>query len=81
MYKQNFPNQGDKEIHNVVAFKVVSSELTQWIQSFLPLLAAQVAIDFLDSCVGQSVTVPEFQGHLENNVLVFGISFLDTRIN
>jgi hypothetical protein len=38
-------------------------------------------IDFLETCVGQSVTVPEFQGHLENNALVSGISFLDTRIN
>jgi hypothetical protein len=37
--------------------------------------------DFLESCVRQSVTVPEFQGNLENNALIFGISFLDTRIN
>jgi len=48
---------------------------------FSATVGSTSGIDFLDSCVGKLVTVPEFQGHLENNALVFGISFLDTRIN
>ena len=48
---------------------------------FFTTVGSTSGIDFLEPCVGQSVTVPEFQGHLENNTLVFGISFLDTRIN
>jgi len=64
----------------VVAFKVLYSELTKGIE-FSATVGNTSGIDFLESCVGQSVTVPEFQGHLENNALVFGNSFLDTRIN
>jgi len=48
---------------------------------FSATVGSSSGIDFLESCVRQSVTVPKFQGHRENNALVFGISFLDTRIN
>jgi len=34
-------------------------------------VGSTTGIDFLESCVGQTVTVPEFKGHLENNALAF----------
>jgi hypothetical protein len=48
---------------------------------FSATVGSTIRIDFLESCVGQSVAVPEFQGHLGNNALVVAISFLETRIN
>jgi hypothetical protein len=46
---------------------------------FSAAVGAPVELTFGILC--RTVTVPEFQGHLANNALVFGISFLDTRIN
>lgn len=48
---------------------------------FSATVGSTTEIDFLESCVGWSVTVPEVQGHLGNNAPVVAISFSQTSKN
>jgi hypothetical protein len=47
---------------------------------FLPLMK-HAGTDFLESHVGWIITVPEFQGHTENNNLVAVMSVLERSRN
>jgi hypothetical protein len=43
--------------------------------------SANIGPDFLESHIGWSVTVPEFQAHSGNNALKTAFSFSETTIN
>jgi hypothetical protein len=46
---------------------------------FMPLLAALLALVFLESHIGLPAIVPEYQGHSRNSTFIAGFLFWETR--
>jgi hypothetical protein len=68
-------------LDTLVLFTVVPSQVYATCPAFLPMPEAELGPTFLESQVGLSTTVSEFQGLPGNDALIPAISFLETRRN